>query len=162
MPLTPHQINSGASKDLVDTTTYPEFANAIPGYVTNPDIKINGVSCSFSTENQRYLMVFMDSRAQPNEPGLSNIEVQIYGFSYAMPRWAALADTRGPGKTGEDSEKPFLILGQVNAVQIGKIYEIAGVDKVCVVQKFQAGAGGTAATRVFERYDHISMAVCTF
>ncbi len=159
MPLTPHQIESGVAKHLVDTATYPEFANAIPGFRTNPDIKINGVSCSFNTENQRYLIVFMDSLAQPN---VSNIFVQIFGFSYALPRWTPLADTRGPGKTGTTAETPLLILGQKNAVQVAKIYEIAGVDKVCMVQKTQANAGGTAATRVFERYDHISMAVCTF
>ena len=148
MPLNLNQIETGVAKDLVDTVTYPELANAIPGFRSDPDIKLNGVPCSFSTENQRYLMIFQDCL-----PVLSNVTVVVWGFSYAMPRWAPLHDTHGVAVKQQ----------QNNAVQLGRIYEIAGVDKVCLVNVVQANSGGQAANRIFDKFtDHISMAVCTF
>tara|TARA_B100000886_G_scaffold311019_2_gene246144 strand:+ start:24166 stop:25524 length:1359 start_codon:yes stop_codon:yes gene_type:complete len=148
MPLGPSQIESGEAKDTVDTATYPELANAIPSFRTDPDIKLNGVPCSFSTENQRYLIIFQDCL-----PTLSNVVVQVWGFSYAMPRWSPLYDLYGIE----------VKQSQNNAVQLGKIYEIAGVDKVCLVNFSQANPGGQAVNRTFDKNtDHISLAVCTF
>jgi len=155
LPLRPTHIASGlhapANGGNVDIVTYPELAAPIPDFMTNPDITLNGVACSFSTGNSRYIKVFQDCL-----PVISNFRVEIWGFSYALPRWARLIDTHGVS----------LIQDGTNNVQLEKLYEIAGTDKVCIVDIDRANNGGVDPNqnnRGFEENtDHISLGVCIF
>ncbi len=75
------------------------------------------IAGSVSTENQRFLHLLLDTDTSGGDR-----TVTVYGFSYAMNRWAPLKDARG------------------NAVSIAadntstyQIFEIHGVDRVCFV-----------------------------
>ena len=73
---------------------------------------------SVSTENQRFLHLFLDTDAQ-----VGARTVTVYGFSYAMSRWAALTDTRGNA-----------VAITVDDGKAYQIFEIHGVDRLCFVR----------------------------
>jgi len=76
---------------------------------------------SVSTENQRFLHLLLDTITTSQDKTIT-----VYGFSYAMNRWAPLTDVRG---------NPVTISAQDRSTY--QIFEIHGVDRVCFL------AGGT-------------------
>ena len=76
------------------------------------------IANSVSTENQRFLHLLLD--LTETSPGPKT--VTVYGFSYAMNRWAPLTDVRGNAIaiTADDSS-------------VYQIFEIHGADRLCFV-----------------------------
>ena len=73
------------------------------------------VAGSVSTENQRFLHLMLETA--------DNQTVTVYGFSYAMNRWAPLKDARGNEvKINVDASTGY------------QIFEIAGVDRLAFVR----------------------------
>ena len=75
------------------------------------------IAGSVSTENQRFLHLLLDT-----DTSGANRTVTVYGFSYAMARWAPLTDTRGNA-----------VSISANDTSAYQIFEIHGVDRVCFV-----------------------------
>ncbi len=88
---------------------------------------------SFSTENQRFLHLLLDTVTSTQ-----NKTITVYGFSYAMNRWAALKDVRGNSVS--------ITAQATNAYQI---FEISGVDRVCFATVGSVDAGPLAANDEF-------------
>lgn len=73
---------------------------------------------SVSTENQRFLHLHLNTVVVN-----ASRTVTVYGFSYAMNRWAPLKDVRGNA-----------VAITVNASTAYQIFEIHGVDRLCFVR----------------------------
>jgi hypothetical protein len=73
------------------------------------------IASSFTTENQRFLHLLLDTDTTGEDKTIT-----VYGFSYAMARWAPLTDTRGNAVTISAADSSTY-----------QIFEIHGVDRVC-------------------------------
>ena len=73
------------------------------------------VNGSVPTENQRFLHLMLETASDQN--------VTVYGFSYALNRWAPLKDARGND-----------VKITVDTATAYQIFEIAGVDRLAFVR----------------------------
>ena len=100
------------------------------------------IASSFTTENQRFLHLLLDTTTSTN-----NKTITVYGFSYAMARWAPLTDTRGNA-----------VSISANDTSAYQIFEIHGVDRVC----FLAGGGEAGDAGQLADGDFFFAATSTF
>ena len=76
------------------------------------------ITNSVSTENQRFLHLHLNTVTVA-----AARTVTVYGFSYAMNRWAPLKDVRGNA-----------VAITVDSSTAYQIFEIHGVDRLCFVR----------------------------
>jgi hypothetical protein len=74
----------------------------------------SGATAGYSTENQRYIHLYLDTTTSTNTRTIT-----VYGYYYAFGVWVALLDTSG-------------VAVSITAINTTahKIHEIAGVDRV--------------------------------
>ena len=90
------------------------LAGAHEREVTTSTNAASGATAGYSTENQRYLHLYLDTSTSGDTRN-----VTVFGYYHAFGVWVALTDTSGTAVT----------IGAVNTTT-HKIYEIAGVDRV--------------------------------
>jgi hypothetical protein len=106
-----------------------------PGSVAN-------IAKSFSTSNQRFLHLLLDTSVKNNAngDGTQNVTITVHGFSHALNRWAPIKD-----RMGND------ITIAANGTSSYQIFEISGLDRVCFVSSPALAEGNFffAATSTF-------------
>ena len=122
-------------KHLFDDNVVPskQSATTVTGVLSsNLNSNLNDTTAGengYSTENQRYLHVFVDDTGNSGTPGTKS--VVIYAYNYAFGEWAPLMLPLGidTGGSGEPWTKATATAGSSGAAQ-HYIFDIGGVDRV--------------------------------